>query len=374
MIVNVYIHYVVQQAPTTSARRSTKIQKDLSPQVLSHRVLSLWLFCTNVPRKVEVMNIFSKIVNAAFIGVPALIALLTSALSYSAGKALPNAACGSSQLTTPTPVRKVRMQTVGTKIFQLPNGAKVDIHADLESILNTIVASSSAFSPEDGALGDPCNSHLEIRSTVSTFQLDMVELGVSIGFNPSGSMSAISSVTGKANVKLGLLAMDFSLWSCSGLTCSAIAASNATNIMANLGMSAVIDFGAITTGPSLIFNSPLGPIFRQIMANGIGQLVRSPRLVELPWQASVKEYLPAAGLFIFDAGVDARILPNQAFEVYAPVDQTDRGVCNVYQTVAIGHTASVGAVSSAALVDQTFDSRGVKVGDVVMVHLVGGLR
>src|SRR4051812_4583245 len=51
--------------------------------------------------------------------------------------------------TTPTPVRKVRLQPIGTKAFQLPNGSGIDFSADLQSILNTAVTSTSSFSPVD---------------------------------------------------------------------------------------------------------------------------------------------------------------------------------------------------------------------------------
>jgi hypothetical protein len=75
-------------------------------------------------------------------------------------------------------------------------------------------------------------------------------------------------------------------------------------------------------------------------------------------------------MFIFDAGVQSRIAANQAFEVYAPVDSSIQGSCNVYRTVAYGHTTNANTVSSMAIVDQILDSRGIQEGDVVMIRTV----
>ena len=266
------------------------------------------------------------------------------------------------------PVRALVLKKIGTQVFVLPNGSPADLQADLQSMLNTVVTQTPVFAVTDPALVYPCDAYLELRAAVTHFQLDIAELGLSIGFNPGGSFGPVTGITGKVGVKIGTLAMDFSLWQCSRGRCTSVIASTANQTTASGSLALDIDFSVVHTGPSLLFQTPLGGLIRKIMVKGISDLASSPRLNELPWQAQVKEYIPSAGLFIFDAGQQARLKVNQSFEVYA-ADSSANGVCDVYKTVAYAHTSSVDAVSSLAVVDQVFDSRrGILAGDLVMVR------
>ncbi|CAM6053612.1 unnamed protein product [Sphagnum tenellum] len=275
---------------------------------------------------------------------------------------------GALHLTTPTPVREIQLPLVGTKVFQLPNGTQADVGVDLQNILTGIVASSSAFSPADPSSSSPCNSHIELRSDVTTFQLDADELGITIGFSPSGSTSAITSAKGSANVTVGLISMDFSLWQCNGGNCYSIAAATSTQAAFTGSLSFQLDLATLTTSTSLTSNPVLGAVLRSIIIDGLQKLSASPRLDELAWTASVKAYDSVTGTLVLSAGGQSRLLPNQAFEIYAPTDATTLGVCDVFQTVAYVHTSEVNTVSSQAVVDKILDPRGILVGDVVMVR------
>lgn len=278
---------------------------------------------------------------------------------------------GGSSLSTPTPVRKVELRGVGTKPFQLPNGARVDLAADLEVLLNTAVTSTTAFAPTDAGAGSPCDTHLEIRAAVSTLQLQVAELGITFGYTPSGETDGLTGVTGSATVKIGTIAMDFSVWECVGGKCSSVAATTASHLTAGVNLSATLNFSEITTGPSLIFNTPLGDALRSIMVDGMKRLGTSSRLNELTWTARVREFVPETGSLIFDAGAKSRLTPHQTFVVYAVTPSV--GICDVFKAVAYIHTVRVDTVSSVAVVDQILDSRGIEPGDLVMVRAAGAL-
>ncbi len=293
--------------------------------------------------------------------------------AYSAAKKLSVPSCSISNtpsLTTPNPVRNVVVQPIGTKVFQLPNGSAVDLSLDLQSILNTAVTSSSNFAPVVSLENNPCDSHLELRSSVTNFQLDVGDGSVSFGFSPTGSIGAITNITGKVSVQIGTISMDFSIWECISGSCSAVAASTSTHLTAGVNLSMVVDFTMVNTAPSVLYNTPIGAAIRSIMLNGMSQLAQSPRVNQLPWQARVMEVVPSAGTLIFDAGSQFQIYPNQSFEIYAPVDASSTGTCNVFQTVAYVHTIMADTVSSTASVDQVFSTRGVQVGDLVMIRNV----
>jgi hypothetical protein len=173
-------------------------------------------------------------------------------------------------------------------------------------------------------------------------------------------------------VTIGTIAMDFSVWECTAGSCSAIAAATSSALTTGASLSVTLDFGTTHTAPDLIYNSPLGTIIRNIMNDGMKQLSGSTRLNELSWTARVREYLPATGTVVFDAGSQMRLQPNQAFVIYAVTPAT--GVCSVFKAVANVHTTQVDAISSTAIVDQTLDSRGIQDGDLVMVKAVGTLK
>ena len=275
------------------------------------------------------------------------------------------------QFSTPSPVRNVILPQIGTKVFQMPNGITVDLNADLQTILITSV-SSAAFSPTDPNpnIKGPCDVHLELRSAVTTFQLDVVEAGVSFGFNPAGVLKTPTNIAGEAKVKVGLIAMDFSLWQCKEGYCSAVTAATSNHLVVGSDIIFNINFGAIKAGAELIVNPVLSSVIRSIMNDAMKKLISSPLIPNLPWTSQVRDFDPATGTLIFDDGDQAGIRPNQTFIIYAPTDDTPKGVCNVFQPVAFIHTTAVFPVSSEAIIDKILDTRGVKVGDVVMIRRV----
>ena len=208
------------------------------------------------------------------------------------------------------------MTPIGTKVFELPNGSTVDISADLQSMLNTAVTSTPVFSPTDPGASDPCNAHLELRSAVTNFQMNVADVGITFGFNPAGSIPIGTgvSVTAAANVSIGTISMDFSVWSCVGGSCSAVAAVTADQLTSGVTLNATVDFSTITTGASFVYNTPLGNALRSIMNNAMSQLSASSRVNQLPWQALVREVTPATNTLVFDQGIQSGIGIDQGFE------------------------------------------------------------
>src|SRR5689334_9977122 len=85
--------------------------------------------------------------------------------------------------TQANPIRKVVINPVTTLPFNLPNGSRVDLQADLTTILATAVAESGVFVPlessnsEGGGVDDQCGVRLEIVAGVSSFQASVVDMG-----------------------------------------------------------------------------------------------------------------------------------------------------------------------------------------------------
>jgi len=204
---------------------------------------------------------------------------------------------------------------------------------------------------------------------VSTLELNVAEFGLTIGYKPTGENVPVTSLNGKANVKIGTISMDVGVWQCSRGNCVELAAATANHATAGVGLSVEIDFGVVTTGPSLVANTALGPILRTILQQAVSQLSRNPRLSKLAWSATVREVSPSGDVVIFDAGTQSALEPNQAFEVYAP--SVAEGSCDVYRTVAAVHSDRVDTRSTTAQVDALYGSRGIKAGDVVLIRETG---
>ncbi len=267
----------------------------------------------------------------------------------------------------PSPVRRVVLKDIGTKPFQLPNGSMIDLSADLNTMLNTSVTGTAVFSPADPGFEDPCGTWIEIRSAVSTLELNVLEMGISFGYSPEGSIDqVVTDLDGSLDVRIGTIAMDFHIYECvEGRGCQSRGASTASQQTTGVDLSVEIDFNDVTTGPHLIYNTPLGSALRKIMVNGMKELANSARLHELTWRASVREVNLDVGSIWFDAGTKDRLRPNERFEVYAvPSD----GVCRVYKRIALVHTEDVNTVSSYAIIDQIMDGATVEEGDVVMIR------
>jgi hypothetical protein len=275
---------------------------------------------------------------------------------------------GDTGLTTPNPSRKVVVNKVTTLPFNLPNGTRVDLSADLDTIIRTSITATQQYLPTDGGAADNCGDHLEIYGAVTTLELNAVQFGISFGYSPSGENNTVTNLTGSADVNVGNISMDFGVRECNGGGCSTVGAVSASALTAGVNLSFKIDFSQVQLGPDLVAKTDLGKILRGIMDDGMKRLAKSANPSTLSWSSTVRE-VDSDGSFIFDAGQNAMLGINQAFAVYAVTPAT--GACNVYKAVANVHTRQVEPLSSIAVVDQSLDPRGVQVGDRVVVRAVG---
>lgn len=314
--------------------------------------------------------------------------LIAPSPAFSAGKARPESSnpgsvagpgCSVNPLTLPSPVRPVVLRPIVSRPFPLPSGAQVDLSREMSVMLNSVVTQSGSLAPLDATssapdggsldeLNDPCGTRIELRSAVTALEMNLTEVGVTIGFNPTAGAhtGGLTNLQGAYNAKISLLSMDFSLWQCHGSRCVSIAAGTADQNAVDQNLKLQLDFSQITTGIGLISHPSFSKILRSILTKGISGIASSPRLQELAWQARVREYNPDTGTVLFDQGLQARLKVGDAFTVYA-ADSQGTG-CDVYKALAAVHATRVDAISSQALVDQVLDSRRIQPGDIVMIR------
>lgn len=290
--------------------------------------------------------------------------------TFAAGKKRPAPAPAEQLLEVATPVRHVVLKPVKTQPFTLPNGATIDMTADLNAILQTVVTETPTLAPADPATSlDPCAVHLEVRSNVSTVELNVTEFGLKFGYTPTGSIGVVSGANGELNVKIGVIAMDFSIWECTGSEggCVSVAASTASKKTSKTEAGIRVDFGTIGTGASFVTQTAFGALFRDLMRTGMTSIASSARLHELSWMAIVRDFDPSTGEILFDRGASDRIKVGQDFVVYEPAESSGR--CGVFRPLAYVKTERVDTESTLAHVTQTLDSRRIEVGDLVLVRM-----
>jgi hypothetical protein len=313
------------------------------------------------------------------LGAGVLFSLFAATPAYAFSSAQTTSAPAPPVVTTPNPARAVTLDQVTTQPFTLPNGSSVDLTQELGTMLLTAVTNTASLVPTvsdastTATAPSGCSSYVELRASLTSVELNATQLGVTIGYTPTiGDLGGV--VTGgnaSLNVSVSEIGMDFSLWECSNGQCQSIAAASADQSMTDTNLNFTIDFSAITTAAQLVNDTPLGDTLQAIIAAGISQLAASPRIADLPWSATVMEVNSSAGTFIFNQGSDSRLATNQSFVVYAGIP--GEGACAVYQAVAYATSTEVDPVSSVGTITQSLDSsRGVEVGDVVMIEPVSG--
>jgi len=262
------------------------------------------------------------------------------------------------------PLRKVIVKPVAAKMFQLPNGAAMDLSADLDVMFNTELTSNSHLSPSEFNTRPAC--HIEVQAAISTLELDINEYGIKVGFNPSGPMSTSGpTLGGNVTVKGGLIAMDFRVSECDNLECHSIAAASESHATSSTQLNFGLNLGMITIGPNLIHNTELGGILRAIMDKGIKDLINKPEMQGLIWQATIIAINPD-GTFLIDAGERDRLKDDQQFTVLTKL-ASPGSVCGSYQSIGYAHTSRVDNVSSTLKLDGAV-ARPLNVGDVVMIR------
>lgn len=313
------------------------------------------------------------------VGVASLIARERNVLG--AGKKRPAGDSGSTSGSQPgggcgvvnaQPLRSVVLRPVTTKPFALPNGASVDLSADLDAMWTTAVTQTGVFAPLDftrdlGSAISDCDETLELRAAVSALELNAVEVGVSFGYSPTGVESPAVKLGGKANVKIGTVRMEFGVRQCRAGRCQELIAAGADHATAGVGLDFSVDFAAVRTGPSLVANTQLGAVLQRVLLQGAGRLAQDPRVARLPWSAIVRESASSSqGLFVIDAGAERRLQPGTRVEVYAVTPGAS--ACNVYRVVAYGTAIQVHSISATVALDQILDARGVQEGDLVRLR------
>jgi len=306
-----------------------------------------------------------KLIPFATLATGLLLSLTLNA--YGMGKGSNTSGNNSCSPTALGPIRPVIIKPTSSRPFPLPNGSTIDMTPHLDAIATTAVMQTGVFAriDEPSETTDPCASHLEIRSAISTLEMNLYELGIKVGYTPD-NVYGISEVNGEAKVKIGALSLDVSVWKCSASGCISLLATAVNQTAAEGDLSFTVDFGLITTGAEFVTHSSFNNLLRKMMNTAASRLASSADFNKLPWFATVREAKAGQSSFTLDAGSSSNIQLKQNLVVYQVTPTT--GVCKVYKALAYAHTTQVDPVSAIATIDEIRSAdANIQPGDIVMV-------
>jgi hypothetical protein len=272
------------------------------------------------------------------------------------------------------PARDAFARPVETVAFTLPNGARVDLAADLNRIFSGAVTRKSSFRPTETVQKDECSNHLALSAAITTLDLGVFGTELRFGYTPSGelNLSGQPTLSGKLKVEVGLIGMDVGVWRCQDDRCAQVIASRVTSQTVNAGLTFEADFNEIRTGADLLYKTPLGNTLAKMFEAAMSDINSNSRMATLPWHGVVREVSvgPAGPYVWFDGGSDQSIGENEAFTVFAPADSKGSS-CGVYKPVGQIHTTDrVTVVSSEGKIEDQDQTRNIQVGDIVLVKKI----
>ena len=267
------------------------------------------------------------------------------------------------------PTRYLDLAHVTVPTFYLPNGNRVDMNTDLKTIIDSQINQSRYFRT---AIPDPKN-RLVITGGITSLELDILELGLKVGWNPAGAIPIGNlGVSGEVNLKLSNLSMDFKIFD--RVTRETYLASYTNETLSNLRFQVKVEISQIGTSLELLTKTRLAEAIRQATSDIMSKLESSPGLHFVPWEARVLGVTEGGGELLLSAGGRAGVLPNFVFSIYSNCEQNSSAMC-FERFLADVRVTSAGQTSATAVPFQASDSlAGVLAGDKIYVKPLNSKR
>lgn len=275
------------------------------------------------------------------------LALLHTEQGFAMGKKPVNPTADQTQQAKP--IRYLNLAKVTVPAFYLPNGMRADLNTDLSTIIDTQINSSQYFRTTSGA------TRLIITGGVSSFEVDVLQLGLKIGWNKSGAIMVkpgLPGVEGELDFRLSKFSMDFKIYDArTGQTYDS--KSTDASIM-NLKLKVTASMDSISTTLELIKKGILSEAIRRATNDVMAKLEASADFNYIPWEAKVLGIDTDHNTLSFNVGNSGKVLKDQIYSIYAGcADGTvgdgcfERWVTDVKVTSTSPNTANASPASEA---------------------------
>lgn len=272
------------------------------------------------------------------------------------------------------PYRYVRLARVTVPSFYLPNGQRADLNSDLSAIIDTAINTSRYVRTTNGnSTKDFVPNELILTGGITSFELDVLQLNLKVGWNQNGAIiiaPGVPGAQGELEFKLSNFSMDFKICEAKAPNvCTTYVASSTNAGLANIGFKVKVNIDQVTSSLELLYKMKIAETVRKATQIVLKQMEDRSDFDLLPWEAKVSGVDLGTNTIVFDAGQSAGILKDQVYSVYNRCDSPD---CFKKWQADI-KVKRVGAVTSdaAPLSDQD-QIKNVYKGDSVFVKILMG--
>ncbi|MGE4232934.1 MAG: hypothetical protein AB7F43_06340 [Bacteriovoracia bacterium] len=231
------------------------------------------------------------------------------------------------------PTRVVSMGKMRPTPFLLPDGqTKVDAAIYMPDLVTTELSKKTTKLRSRGALSpDPvdCTTGKTVTGAfhdrfvlcggISAFEANIFSAGVTIGYQPGigdvGKGFDLSNAQLKGTLTIGQLEMDFHIYDT--LKGQVVAVGKGDALMGRGTLNIEIDFTKIHSDWDFVYNSPMAPIFRDVIDQAVKAMVKDPKTnFYMDWESKVVEVNRDMGVLFMDTGLRDDIAVNNLFSVY----------------------------------------------------------
>jgi hypothetical protein len=223
-----------------------------------------------------------------------------------------------------TPIRVLDLAHVTVPAFYLPNGNRVDMNTDLKAIVDSQINQSRYFRTVGR---DSSMNRLVINGGITSLELDILELGLKIGWNPAGALPVVGQigVSGEVNIKLSNLSMDFKIYD--RVTKETYLASYTNETLSSLKFQVKVEVSQIGTSLDLLTKTRLSEAIRRATTDIMAKLENAQSFHYLPWEARVLGVEEGGQKLTFSAGARSGVKTNFVFSVYSNCEGNSSMLC-----------------------------------------------
>lgn len=272
------------------------------------------------------------------------------------------------------PFRFVNLAHVTTPAFFFPNGVRADFNAELDQLIDTEINSSRYLRTQ---LATPENPpRLIITGGVTTLEMDVLQLNLKIGWNPSGPiMIGIPPVvSGEVDVRLSALSMDFKIYD--RLTGQTYLASYTNQNLSNIKFTTKVNLASVQGSLDVLYKTKVSEALRKATRDIMKNLEDDINFDQVPWESRVSGVDLVNGKVGINAGSRSGVLVNQVYSIYSNCtpEQAESGCFERF--LADVKVINVGVQNAEATAFTNLDTiQSVASGDTVFVkHLTGGKK
>lgn len=271
------------------------------------------------------------------------------------------------------PFRFVNLAHVTTPAFFFPNGVRADFNADLDQLIDTQINSSKYFRTQ---LATPENApRLIITGGITTLEMDVLQLNLKIGWNPSGpiAIGIPPVVNGEVDVKLSALSMDFKIYDrISGQT---YLASYTDQTLSQVSFTTKVNLSNIQGSLDVLYKTKVADAIRKATSDIMNNMEKNKNFDYLPWEAKIVGVDRENGRVVFNAGNRMGVMNDNVFSLYSfcSAEQQQSGCFERFLSDVKVKTAGVQTAEAVAFTSKD-TVQSVAVGDRVFVKKLAGAK